>query len=565
VVDAWDQYIDDVLNDRIVAGKWIKLACQRHLNDLDNGQERGLRFDAGAARRVLAFFSMLNHSKGEWAGTLLELEPWQAFHLAYLFGWKRADGSRRFRTSFLTVARKNGKSLMSSGVGLYMMLADGEQGAEVYSAASKKDQARITFEEARRMVLQSPALKKLATVQMHNIHSAATFSKFEPLGGDSDSLDGLNIQLAIADEVHVWKDRHMWDVLQTATGARRQPLMYAITTAGYDRQSLCYQLHIYTEKVLSGVIEDDSFAGWIYTIDDEDDWEDEAVWAKANPNLGVSVKVDNLREKAAQAKAMPAALNAFLRLHQNVWTQSETRWINREKWDAGDKGVIDEDALAGRRCYAGLDLSSNTDLTACVLVFPPLNEGDDYIVLPRVWIPEDKLWERSKRDRVPYDAWLRAGLLQATPGNVIDYDFVRAQLVKDAQKFDLHELAYDRWGSTQIITNLQEDGFRVDEKAGGGPLIIMFGQGYASMNGPLKELEKLILAGRLSHGGHKVLTWCADNAVVKLDPAGNMKLDKSTSVEKIDVLVALVMGLARAIAHGEPGKSVYEGRGIRVL
>ena len=565
MADVWDQYADDVLSGRVVAGKWTKLACQRHLDDLEHGRGRGLRFDAGAARRLIAFFGMLAHSKGEWAGEAVALEPWQQFHFAYLFGWKRADGTRRFRTAYLEVARKNGKSLMASGVGLYMMTADGESGAEIYSASTKKDQSRITFGEARRMVQQSAALRKLVNVQQHNIHSEATWSKFEPLGADSDSLDGLNVHCALADEVHAWKDRHMWDVLETATGARRQPLMYAITTAGYDRQSLCYQLHAYTEKVLSGVIEDDSFAGWIYAIDEGDDWEDEANWIKANPNLGISKKVDDLRQLAKRAREMPAQLNAFLRLHMNVWTQSETRWINRAAWDAGDKGPIDESALAGRRCYAGLDLSSNTDLTACVLVFPPLEAEGDYVVLPRFWIPEDNLWERAKRDRVPYDAWLRAGLLTATPGNVIDYAWILAQLAEDAAKFDLREVAFDRWGSAKVITDLQELGFRVDEKAGGGPLLVQFGQGFASMAGPMKELEKLILAGRLSHGGHKVLTWNADNLVVRLDPAGNVKPDKEKSIEKIDGMVALVMGLARAIVHGEPGRSVYETRGVRVL
>ena len=565
MADVWDQYADDVLSGRVVAGKWTKLACQRHLDDLREGHRRGLTFDAGAARRFIAFFGMLAHSKGEWAGEAVTLEPWQQFHFAYLFGWKRADGTRRFRTAYLEVARKNGKSLMASGVGLYMMTADGESGAEIYSASTKKDQSRITFGEARRMVQQSAALRKLVNVQQHNIHSEATWSKFEPLGADSDSMDGLNVHCALADEVHAWKDRHTWDVLETATGARRQPLMYAITTAGFDRQSLCYQLHAYTEKVLSGVIEDDSFAGWIYAIDEGDDWEDEANWIKANPNLGISKKVDDLRRLAKRAREMPAQLNAFLRLHMNVWTQSETRWINRAAWDAGDKGAVDEGALAGRRCYAGLDLSSNTDLTACVLVFPPLEPEGDYVILPRFWIPEDNLWERAKRDRVPYDAWLRAGLLTATPGNVIDYAWILAQLAEDAGRFDLREVAFDRWGSAKVITDLQELGFRVDEKAGGGPLLVQFGQGFASMAGPMKELEKLILAGRLSHGGHKVLTWNADNLVVRIDPAGNVKPDKEKSIERIDGMVALCMALARAIVHGEPAPSVYEGRGIRVL
>lgn len=258
-------------------------------------------------------------------------------------------------------------------------------------------------------------------------------------------------------------------------------------------------------------------------------------------------------------------MNKFLNLQMNLWTQSETRWVNREAWDAGDKGPVDEAALAGRRCYGGLDLSSNTDLTAFVLVFPPTEPEGDYVLLPRFWIPEDNMHERVRRDRVPYDAWVRAGLLQVTPGDVIDYAWILAQMAEDAQKFDLREVAFDRWGSAKVVTDLQEIGFRVDEKAGGGPLLVQFGQGFASMAGPMKELEKLILARRLSHGGHAVLRWNFDNLVVRMDPAGNVKPDKEKSTEKIDGCVATVMGLARAIVHGEPQRSVYEGRGIRVL
>lgn len=562
-----EAYVEAVLSGETVACRWVKLACERYRRDRDTGEARGLRFDEGAAKVAIAFFGLLRHWKGEWAGEPIGLEPWQQFIIWNLFGWKREDGARRFRTGYIEVARKNGKTTMASGAGLYLMVADGEPGAEVYSAATKKDQAKISHADATKFVENSPQLRRLISVVRDNLSSTANNSKFEPLGRDSDSLDGLNIHGAIADELHAWKDAHMWDVLETGMGSRRQPLMLAITTAGFDRNSLCYQHHTYVEQVLSGVIEDDSYFGIIYTLDEGDDWQEEANWVKANPNLDISKKRDDMRRLAARAQEMPARLNAFLRLHLNIWTQSETRWINRAAWDAGDKGPIDEGALAGRRCYAGLDLSSNTDVTALALVFPPDEEDGAYEALLRFWIPEENMWERVRRDRVPYDAWVRQGYIEATPGNVVDYEFILAQLRADAQAFDLRELAFDRWGSQKIITDLQEVGFTVEEKThkqSGLPLLVQFGQGFASMSGPMKELEKLILSQRLAHGNNPVLTWMADNLVVREDPAGNVKPDKEKSIEKIDGMVALVMALDRAVRHGVV-VSVYEARGVRVL
>jgi phage terminase large subunit-like protein len=327
-----EQYIDDVLSGRRRECRWVRLACERHVRDLETGHERGLWFDERAARTVIAFFGLLRHSKGEWAGQPVALEPWQQFHLCNLFGWKRDDGTRRFRVSYLEVGRKNGKSTMGAGVGLYLQAADGEPGAEIYTAATKRDQARIVHQEAVRMVKQSPALTRELRVFKDNIHSERTFSKFEPLGRDSGTLDGLNVHGAIVDEVHAHPNGDMWDVLQTATGARRQPLLYAVTTAGFDRQSLCWQFNDYTQKVVSGVLEDDNWHGLIYTLDDGDDWEDEANWYKSNPNLGVSKKLDDLRDKARAARGMPARLNGFLQKELNVWTQASTRWIDPEAW-----------------------------------------------------------------------------------------------------------------------------------------------------------------------------------------------------------------------------------------
>ena len=542
------QYIQNVISGEQVACKWLRLAVDRHSHDLATGAEQGLWFDKEAGTHVVDFFQFLKHSKGEWAGQTVTLEPWQMFALWVLFGWKRADGLRRFRTAYMEVARKNGKSTLASGVGLYLLDADGEPGAEVYSAATKRAQAQITHAEATRMVKASPFLRRRIRAFRDNLHIPDTAAKFEPLGRDADSMDGLNIHGAIIDEVHAHKTRDVWDVLETATGSRRQPLLFGITTAGFDRQSLCWDLHEYTEKVLQGVIRDDTFFGLIFSIDEGDDWQSPGVWAKANPNIGVSVKPDDLERKADKAKEMPSALNSFLRLHLNVWTQSETKWLDLEHWRACG-GAVDTEGLRGRSCYGGLDLSSTTDISALVLVFPPLADEDPYQVLCRFWIPEDNMRLRSKRDRVPYDVWTRQGLIATTPGNVIDYDFIVAEVDELAQKYDIAEIAFDRWGATRIYQKLEDARMTM----------VQFGQGFASMSPPMKELEKIVLSGQLAHGGNQVLTWMADNLVAREDPAGNIKPDKEKSVERIDGMVALIMGLDRAIRHET---SVYAERGL---
>jgi phage terminase large subunit-like protein len=549
-------YVAGVLGGEIPACHWVKRAGQRHLDDLENGAERGLWFDRGAAQLVIDFFGLLKHSKGEWAGQTIRLEPWQQFLVWCLFGWKREDGLRRFRTCYLEVGRKNGKSTMGAGIGLYLLVADGEPGAEIYSAATKRDQARITHSEATRMVKSSPSLRKRLTVFKDNVHILDTASKYEPLSSDFNSLDGLNVQAAIVDEVHAHKTRELWDVLETATGARRQPLMFAITTAGFNRQSLCYQLHEYTEKILDGAVVDDSFLGVIYTVDEGDAWEDEAVWVKANPNLGVSKKWDDVRRLAARSREIPAQLNAFLRLHLDIWTQASTRWVPAEHWTQCGQAV-DANGLRGRRCYGGLDLSSNTDITALVLVFPPETEEDAYQALCRFWIPEDNIYERSHKDRVPYEAWVRQGYIEATPGNVIDYEWILAQVDEDMQAYDVREIAFDRWGASRLQTQLME--------LGGDEFLIQFGQGFVSMSPPMKDLEKLILGHKLAHGGNPVLTWMAHNLVAREDPAGNIKPDKEKSLERIDGMVALIMGLDRALRRGMPRASVYETRGLEAV
>lgn len=570
---TYQQYIDDVLSGRQLTCKWVRLAVERHVRDLEEGPKRGLHFEHDAAQHVIDFFGFLRHSKGEWAGKVVHLEPWQQFVLAMAFGWYRYNEDaemwvRRFRQVFLEVARKNGKSTIAAGVALYLLDADGEPGSEVYCAATKKDQARIAWSEAKRMVQASPFLRRRIRSVRDNLHILNSASKLEPLGRDTDSMDGLNVHGAIVDELHAHKNRETWDLLDTATGSRRQSMLFGITTAGVDKLSLCWSLHEYTEKVVEGTAHDDSFFGLIYTLDlkkedsdgnvieEGDDWEDPDVWIKANPNLGVSKKWDDIERKARQAQQMPTAQNSFLQRELNIWTQATVRWLNAARWLACGQPV-DADGLRGRTCFGGLDLSSTTDVTAFVLVFPPQAEGDPYQVLCRFWVPEETMSERTKRDRVLYETWVRQGYMMTTPGNVIDYEFILAEIDELAQRYDIQEVAFDRWGAAQIQTKLID--------MGGDDWVVGFGQGYASMAAPTKELERLIGSGQLAHGGHPVLTWMAGNVVASKDAAGNIKPDKAKSTEKIDGIVALIMGLDRATRHQPEPESVYEKRGVRVL
>jgi phage terminase large subunit-like protein len=565
VPDRITQYALDVVEGRIVAGRLVHLACERHLRDLETGGTRGLRWDPEAADHAIGFFRFLRHSKGEWAGSVVQLEPWQQFRIGSVFGWQRKDEEtgewvRRFRTAYNEVARKNGKSTESAGVGLYLLDADGEPGAEVYSAATKRDQAKIVWEEASRMVRKSPALKKLIRIfpGKGNMCVEETASKFEPLGADDDYLDGLNIHGAVVDELHAHKTRGVWDVIETATGSRRQPLIWAITTAGFDQNGICFELRTYSIDVLEGRIEDDSWFAYIATLDEGDDPFDEAVWPKANPNLGVSKKWGDMRRLAKKARAMPTALNNFLTKHLNVWTQQAKRWIPLDLWDknAGDtEWMLLEETLKGRCFFGGLDLSSVLDITAWVMGFPRDDDPETVDFLCRFWVPEARLYADDNRYRDQYQAWVRTGALKTTPGDAVDYDFVVAQILKDAETFQLQNLNIDRlFQGHQVAVRL------MDEL--GEDKVVGMGQGFVSMAAPAKEFERRLMRKKLHHGGQPVLRWMAGNVSTKTDPAGNIKPDKSTSQGKIDGIVGEIMALDRVMRHQGPTKSVYEERGI---
>lgn len=548
-------YARAVTAGEIVAGQLVRQACTRHLRDLMTAAARDLWFDEAAADHALEFFAWLTHSKGEWAGQPVVLQPWQIFIVGSVFGWRQADGTRRFRTAYVEVPRKNGKSTLSAGIGLYLLVADGEPGAEVYSAATKRDQARITHGEAVRMVRASPGLRAHVKIFRDNLNVPATNSKYEPLGANEDTLDGLNIHGAVIDELHAHKSRGVVDVLDTATGARRQPLIFEITTAGWDRTSVCWQHHQYSEQLLAGTVADDTWFAYIATIDQGDSWTDPAVWAKANPNYGVSVKPDDLARKCARATQQPAEQNAFKRLHLNVWTEQAERWLDLAAWDACAGPVPWSELpalLAGRPAYAGLDLASTTDIAAFVVVVPDDAEG--YDILAWFWVPSATVIERTRRASVPYLSWVEQGLIVATEGNVIDYEAIKATIGAAAETYAIAELGYDPWNATATILALAEQGLDC----------VPIRQGFASLNEPTKKVEELVLAGRLRHGGHPVLRWMAGNVAVLRDAAGNKKPAKDKSSEKIDGITALINAIARAMLQQDHG-SKYETEDLLIL
>jgi len=509
-------------------------------------------FDKKAAERAVRFFEhYIVHIKGKWAGEPFTLERWQKNDIITpLFGCKRPDGSRQYRTCYIEIPRKNGKSSLCSGIALYLLYADNEPSAEVYSAAADTKQAAIVFNVAKGMAMASKSLMSRGQIYRNSIFIPRTASAYQVLSADAYTKHGLNAHGIIFDELHAQPNRELWDVLATSTGARTQPLTVAITTAGFDRNSICWELHEYARRIKEGVIEDDSFLPVIYAADEGDDWRDPKTWRKANPNIGVSISEDYLKRECAKAENVPAYENTFRRLHLNQWTQQESRWLPMAAWEACGGQVIPE-MLKGKPCYAGLDLSSTTDITALVLAFPV----DGAVkLLSYFWIPGDNILERAKRDHVPYDLWVKQGLVYATDGNVIDYSFIVAKIAELRKQYALKEIAFDRWGAAKIVQELTELGVAV----------VPFGQGFASMAGPSKELLRLVLAGKLEHGGNPVMRWMADNAVVKTDPAGNIKPDKAKSTQRIDGIVAAVMALDRAMRHGA-GHSVYESRGITIL
>jgi phage terminase large subunit-like protein len=559
------QYAIDVLAGRVVVGDYVRRAAERHLADLSSGQARGLWFDEAAATKVVEFFALLRHYKGDLGkadggkGAFVELEAWQIFVVGCLFGWKRADGLRRFRTLYLEVAKKNGKTLLGAGLMLLLAFFDNEPGAECYSLATKEDQAKLSWNDGAQFVAKNASIKQFVRRLGKRLVNEATASFWGPLGRDSDTGDqGINPHGALVDELHVLVDPDAIDNVETAMASRSQPILAYITTAGVKRESVWADTRKDAVAVLEGRATDDAMLVLIYTLDEGDDPFDEAVWPKANPNLDVSVRRDSLREQAEKAKRMPSKLAPFLRFRMNVPTGVSTKAIDIDEWDlcSGlEEGedyhawetrlfgtgaeVSDETPQIVRVGYGGLDLASVRDLTA--FLFVSRDDEGYYDILCRFWCPEDGIEHRSKVDGVPYADWVRDGYLVATPGNVTDYDFVEEEVDELAGIHEINETGFDRWNATQLATNLGNRGAK----------LIAIPQTSAGLAPGWREIEKAILERKLRHGGHPILRWMAGNVEVETDAAGNQKPSKARSAERIDGMVSLDMAVGRWMVHAE--------------
>lgn len=512
-------------------------------------------YDKEAADFAVAFIENLCHTKGTWAGKPFLLLDWQEQIIRDLFGILKPNGYRQFNTAYVEIPKKNGKSELAAAIALLLCCGDGEERAEVYGCAADRQQASIVFEVAADMVRMCPALSKRVKIlaSQKRIIYAPTNSFYQVLSAEAYSKHGFNIHGVVFDELHTQPNRKLFDVMTKGSGdARMQPLYFLITTAGTDTHSICYETHQKALDILEGRKIDPTFYPVIYGAADTEDWTDPKVWKKANPSLGETIGMDKVVAACEPARQNPGEENSFRQLRLNQWVKQAVRWMPMEKWDAC-AFPVNEDDLEGRVCYGGLDLSSTTDITAFVLVFPPTDEDDRYIVLPYFWVPEDTLDLRVRRDHVPYDLWERQGYLMTTEGNVVHYGFIEKYIERLGERFNIREIAFDRWGAVQMVQNLEGMGFTV----------VPFGQGFKDMSPPTKELMKLVLEKRIAHNGHPVLRWMMDNIYIRTDPAGNIKADKEKSTEKIDGAVATIMGLDRAIRCGnDTQESVYDNRGI---
>jgi len=540
------QYAADVIAGTIPNCKWVKLAAERFLTDLK--RERSdktfpYRLDEEKGGRVCRFVEHLKHIKGPLAGTNIRLEPWQCFILVNAFGWVWKAGQRkdmrRFRRVYVEVPRGNAKSTLSSCIALYMLAADGEGGAEVYSAATTRSQARITFNDAQHMCRKSPELAKALGIEVnaHNINVLRTASKFEYLSSESGTHDGLNIHMALIDELHAHKTRDIYDVIETGTGKRPQSLLWAITTAGSNRAGICFEVRAYLTKILQGVATDDAVFGAIWTIDDGDLWTSPASWAKANPNWDISVMPDVVGQLAAKAQQMPAATNNFLTKHLNVWVNADVSWMDMRAWDRAGDPSLDIGDFEGEQCWIGLDLASKTDIAAKMRLFRREIDGTThYYAFGQYYLPEAAVTDGRNSQ---YSGWEIEGRLRTTPGDVLHFDAIREDLMEDSRRYQVVDIGYDPWQATQLAQQLQSDGATVTE----------FRNNVQNFSAPMKEIDALIRSGRLHHDGDPVLAWMASNVVCHVDNKDNIYPRKERPENKIDGIVALITALGRCMAE----------------
>lgn len=536
-------YIEDVLSGDIITGEFLKLAINRHLSDLKRQNTEGFPyyFDEKEGQRYIDFAHLCRHWKGEKARESFKLESHQQFYFMMLFGWLRKDGGRRFRTSYKQVARKNGKTSECALKALAHLKLDDEAGAQVYFAATKEDQARIAFTDVQEIIKATPNLGNHFKIFTKSVTRGASFIK--PLGSDSNTSDGFDPSYGVIDEYHAHPDQGMLNVLESGMAARKSPLIDIITTAGYNKDGPCYSdMRRTSIEILRGIKTDDTHLALIYELDKDDDWQDETNWIKANPNLGVSVKLDFLRDRFLKAKNEGGSKEIdFKTKNLNIWTDSSATWITDDTWMGCDFGAEDH---TGGECYGGLDMASTRDITALVLYFP----GEVSYIEPYFFIPELTAVERVNKDGVNYDRWIRSGHMIETEGNVTDYNFVKAKIMELAERYRIKSIAYDRWNASQLVIDLTYEGIPMSP----------FGQGFASMSAPTKELEKLVHSKAINHAGNPVLRWMNSNIQIQTDPAGNIKINKAKSSEKVDGMVALAMALGETMTDERPHASVYD-------
>lgn len=545
------QYAKDVVAKRIPASKLTRLACKRHIDDLKKKYHPvkwPYVFDPRKGERVCRFIEKLVHIKGEWAGQRIKLEPWQSFYFTTKHGWIYKDnGYRRFRTSYLEVPRKNAKSTMSAGEMLYMCSADGEQGAECYSAATTKKQARIVFDTAQKMAKKAPDLLAAYRIRVraNDIIIDGTDSVAEPVSAEADNLDGLNIHFASVDELHAHKTRAVYDVIETGCGARAQSMLSIITTSGTDTTGICYELRDYLVKVLEKVFDDESFFGIIYTVDEGDDEYGELAFRKANPNYGISVKKEYLANLAKKAKRSIASRANFFTKHLDIWARSDTAWMDMQKYRKCASIATAISDFKGHKCTVGLDLSSKIDIAALVLVF---YRDDLWYVFCKFYLPEDTVEEKEDTTANHYKTWAQQGWLTLTPGNVIDYDVIEEDLKKVCKEFKVESVGFDPWQATQLANNMTKLGIPMVE----------VGNNVKNFSEPMKQIDALVRQNKLRPGGNPVLQWMMSNVVAHLDKKDNIYPNKERPQNKIDGVIALIIAISRAIFQ-EPSKpSIYE-------
>jgi len=519
--------------------------------------KNGYWFDEAAASKAASFFSdCLVHVKGEKAGTPFQLHESHAQIVRDLFGWKRPNGTRKYRTAYVEIPRKNAKSTLAAGIALYLLLCDGEQGGEIYSAASTRDQAGLVYGMARDMVQKSPMLSKHVTVRdsVKRLMHRKSNSFYRAISADHMGAHGFNASGIIFDEVHTQPTRDLWDVLTTSTGARSQPLTFAITTAGHDRSSICFELHQYARGVRDGMIVDEQFYPVLFAADPEDDWTDEAVWAKANPLMGEAVSLEYLRGECKKALEQPAYENTFRNLHLNQWTEQANRIISMQHWDACEAEASPQDYY-GRRCFAGLDLSSTRDVTAFVLVFP--EEDGEFTVFPWFWIPSANVDKRAGQDQRMIRNFADQGFVEMTDGNEVDISHICDRITSIVQEYDCQYIGFDPWNATGVTQGLKDRGLPES-------VLVKMQQSFGTYNEPFKRLLGLLSSGKLRHDGNQVLRWMAANVAHKEDPSGNIRPDKGKSAEKIDGICATLMGLALA-GQFSADTSIYDTAGSGIV